>query len=46
MFAGTSGQPFNAVKTLPNLGNKTADVTSTAYMCYYNGKTVAKVHRF
>ena len=37
MFAGTSGQPFNAVKTLPNLGNKTADVTSTAYMCYYNG---------
>lgn len=36
MFAGTSGQPSASVKTLPNLGNKTADVTSTNYMCYYN----------
>ena len=37
MFAGSSGQPLDCVKTLPNLGNKTIDVTSAAYMCYYNG---------
>ena len=36
MFAGSSARPFISVKTLPNLGDKTSDATSTVFMCAYN----------